>query len=206
MWRTRTLSLAVVITMLAATAVLAQTERKQKPADIPPGLLAALQNDLKDDLEETNSCLERKGLSWNEGLRAERLDFDRTHHVWLVQGLGPCLAGNANSPIFLYVRDGDSWRKILYEIGQSLETCEQGYLPCPARKGSKARSTSKRGWPDLEIWRHGSASEGDQLVYRFDGSIYKAVVCNHVAYRNPNGPSHTKPNHSPCLPGWNAFK
>jgi len=58
MWRTRTLSLAVVITMLAATAVLAQTERKQKPADIPPGLLAALQNDLKDDLEETNSCLE----------------------------------------------------------------------------------------------------------------------------------------------------
>jgi len=135
MWRTRTLSLAVVITMLAATAVLAQTERNQKPADIPPGLLAALQNDLKDDLEETNSCLERKGLSWNEGLRAERLDFDRTHHVWLVQGLGPCLAGNANSPISLYVRDGDSWRKVLYEIGQSLETCGAGVSAVPSSKG-----------------------------------------------------------------------
>jgi hypothetical protein len=66
--------LAVVVVMLATTVpcgvTLAQTEPNQKAGEIPPDLLAAIQNDLKDDLEETKSCLEREGLSWNESLRA----------------------------------------------------------------------------------------------------------------------------------------
>ena len=112
MGRIKTLMLAVVVGMLAATVpygvTLAQTERNQKAGQIPHDLLAALQNDLKDDLEETKSCLEQNGLSWNESLDVERFDLNRTRHGWLVQGLGRCLAGNANGPIFLYIRDGDS--------------------------------------------------------------------------------------------------
>jgi hypothetical protein len=60
MGRIKTLMLAVVVGMLAATVpcgvTLAQTERNQKAGEIPHDVLAALQNDLKDDLEEINSA------------------------------------------------------------------------------------------------------------------------------------------------------
>jgi hypothetical protein len=151
-----TLLLVVFITTLAGSVTLAATERTQK-ADIPSDLLTTLQSDLKEDLAETKSCLEREGLTWNESLNAEPLDLDRTRHALLVQGIGRCLAGNANSPIFLYIRGGNGWRRLLYNIGQSLQICTQAYPPCPAVKGPKRKSAIKRGWPDLAIWRHGSA-------------------------------------------------
>ena len=110
-----TLLLVVFITTLAGSVTLAATERKQKKADIQSDLLATLQSDLKEDLTETKRCPEQEGLSWNENLDAEPLDLDRTPHALLVQGIGRCLAGNANSPIFLYIRAGNSWRKLLYK-------------------------------------------------------------------------------------------
>ena len=191
--------------MLAATVpcgvTLAQTEPNQKAGEIPPELLAALQNDLKDDLEETKSCLEREGLSWNESLRAEQFDLSRTRHAWFVKGLGRCLAGNANSPMFLYVRAGDSWRKLLYEIGQSLEVCARSGRPCPVPRGSGRKSPSPHGWPDLALWRHSSAWESDQLVYRFAGNVYKVIACNVVEYGNPTNWQHySRPRYSRC--GW----
>ena len=210
MGRIKTLMLAVVVGMLAATVpcgvTLAQTEPNQKAGEIPHDLLAALQNDLKDDLEETKSCLEQNGLSWNESLDVERFDFNQTRHGWLVQGLGRCLAGNDNSPTFLYIRDGDSWRKLLYEIGQSLEICAPHTgRPCPVPRESKRKSPSAHGWPDLALWRHSSAWESDQLVYRFDGNVYKVIACNVVDYGNPtNGQHYSRPRYSPC--GWDWWK
>jgi hypothetical protein len=175
-----------------------------KTADIPSDLLATLKSDLKEDLAETKSCLEREGLTWNEGLDAEPLDLDRTRHALLVQGIGRCLAGNANSPVFLYISAGNGWRRLFYNIGQSLQICTKAYPPCPAVKGPKRKSAIKPGWPDLAIWRHGSAWEGDQLVYRFDGNIYKMVCCTHVQHRNPNVQSGSQPRYSSCLPGSTA--
>ena len=200
----KTLLLVVFITTLAGSVTLAATERKQKKADIPSDLLATLQSDLKEDLAETKSCLEQEGLSWNESLDAEPLDLDRTHHALFVHGIRRCLAGNANSPIFLHIRAGNGWRRLLYNIGQSLQVCTKAYPPCPAVKGPKRKSGITHGWPDLAIWRHGSAWEGDQLVYRFDGDMYKLVGCTHVQYRNLNGQPDSQPRHSSCLPGWNA--
>ena len=112
-----TLLLVVFITTLAGSVTLAATERKQKKADIPSDLLATLKSDLKEDLAETKSCLEREGLTWNEGLDAEPLDLDRMRHALLVQGIGRCLEGNANSPVFLYIRAGNGWRRLFYNIG-----------------------------------------------------------------------------------------
>src|SRR6516164_8024749 len=189
-----TLLLVVFITTLAGSVTLAATERKQKKADIQSDLLATLQSDLKEDLTETKRCPEQEGLSWNENLDAEPLDLDRTHHALLVQGIGRCLAGNANSPIFLYIRAGIGWRNILY-VGQSLQICAQAHPPCPAAKGHSRKPASAHGWPDLAIWRHGSAMEGDQLVYRFDGNVYKLVGCNHVQYRNANRQSQSQPRY-----------
>jgi hypothetical protein len=200
----KTLLIVVFITTLAGSVTLAATERKQRIADIPFDLLATLQSDLKEDLAETKSCLEQEGLSWNESLDAEPLYLDRTHHALLVQGIGRCLAGNANSSIFLYIRAGNSWRKLLYNIGQSLQICAKAYPPFPAVNEPKRKSASTRGWPDSAIWRHGSAWEGDQLVYRFDGNRYKMVGCTHVQHRNPNVQSLSKPRYSSCLPGSNA--
>jgi len=200
MGATKTLLPAVIITMLAGRMTLAQSDRNQKAAEIPADLLATLQSDLKDDLAETKSCLEQEGLSWNESLDAERFELNRAH-AWLVQGIGRCLAGNANSPIFLYIRAGIGWRNILY-VGQSLQICAQAHPPCPAAKGHSRKPASAHGWPDLAIWRHGSAMEGDQLVYRFDGNVYKLVGCNHVQYRNANRQSQSQPRYSSCLPGW----
>jgi hypothetical protein len=107
-------TLAVVVAVITVTwpfgATLGQTQRHQQAADIPPGLLAALQNDLKNDLEETKSCLDREGLSWDQGVRVTRFNLNRSRQAWFVEGLGPCLAGNANGPKFLYLRDGQDWR------------------------------------------------------------------------------------------------
>ena len=201
----RTLVLTAVFTMIAAVPfgpMFGQTEPNQRAAEIPSDLLATLQNDLKEDeLDEAKSCLEREGLSWSEIVRVTRFDLNRPRQAWLVEGLGPCLAGNANGLKLLYIRADNGWRKILDDSGQSLEVCAQAVPPCPVSSGSERRSTSTHGWPDLALWRHGSASEGDQLVYRFDGNVYKKIACSH---RSPGGNHHSEPRYSPCLRGWKA--
>jgi hypothetical protein len=87
-------TLAVVVAVITVTwpfgATLGQTQRHQQAADFPTGLLAALQNDLKNDLEETKSCLDREGLSWNQGVRVTRFNLNRPQQAWFVEGPGPC--------------------------------------------------------------------------------------------------------------------
>jgi hypothetical protein len=57
----KTVILTVIVAMLAATvpsdARFGQTEPNQRFGGIPPDLLAVIQIDLRDDLEETKSCL-----------------------------------------------------------------------------------------------------------------------------------------------------
>jgi hypothetical protein len=76
----------------------------------------------------------------------------------------PRLGGNDNGELFLYIRAGNDWRKILHTSGQSLVVCAQAVPPCPLPKGSERSSTVTHGWPHLALWRHGSAWEGIQLV------------------------------------------
>jgi hypothetical protein len=202
----RTLILTVVVTMVAATVpsgvMFGQTEPHQKAAEIPSDLLATLQHDLtEDELEYAKSCLERESLSWNQIVRVMRFDLNRSRQAWLVEGLGPCLAGNANGIKLLYIRADHGWRKILDDSGQSLGVCAQAVPQCAVPGGSARRSMSTQGWPDLALWRHGSASEGDQLVYRFDGTVYKKIACRH---RSPGENRYSKPRYTPCLRGWNA--
>lgn len=208
MGRIKTLMLAVVgmlVVTVPSGETFGQTKPTQKAGDIPSDLLAVIQIDLRDDLEDTKSCLQREGLSWNESLHAEHIDLRRTQHAWFVKGLGRCLAGNANSPMFLYVRADNNWRKLLYEIGQSLEVCGPSGRPCPVPKGFERKSRSAHGWPDLALWRHSSAWESDQLVYRFDGNVYKVIACNVVDYGNPtNGQHYSRPRYSRC--GWDWWK
>jgi hypothetical protein len=201
-------TLAVVVAVITVTwpfgATLGQTRRHQQAADIPPGLLAALQNDLKNDLEETKSCLDREGLSWDQGVRVTKFNLNRPRQAWFVGGLGPCLAGNANAPIFLYLRDGQDWRNIFYDVGQSLEVCGRAHLSCAISRRTVRRSSRAQGWPDLSLYRHGSAFGGDQLVYRFDGNAYKAVACKMVDYANSaSGKRYSKPRYRAC-PLWRA--
>jgi hypothetical protein len=196
----KTLIMTVMVTIFAATVpfdmTLGQTEPDQKVSDVRAGLLARFQKDLpRDDLEYVKSCLEREGLSWNDTARVTRLDFGRSRQAWLVEGLGPCLAGNANGLKHLYIRVGDGWREILDDVAQSLEVCAEAVPPCPA---SKPRSPGTHGWPDLALWHHGSASEGEQHVYRFNGNVYKEVFCNHVNYQSPDGKSYSQPRSIPC--------
>jgi hypothetical protein len=139
MGRIKTLMLAVVgmlVVTVPSGETFGQTKPTQKAGDIPSDLLAVIQIDLRDDLEDTKSCLQREGLSWNESLHAEHIDLRRTRHAWFVKGLGRCLAGNANSPMFLYVRADNDWRKLLYEIGHHWRSVAPQVGPVPSPKGS----------------------------------------------------------------------
>ena len=70
--------------------------------------------------------------------------------------------------------------------------CGKAVPPCPVQ------TRSANGWPRLALWQHGSASEGDQLVYEYNGTVYKESTCNHVNYTNLEGTSHPKPRSIPC--------
>jgi hypothetical protein len=201
--RIKTLILIVVVTTIADTVpfgmAFARTQPDQKAAHIPSDLLAAVQHDFKrDELQEANSCLEREGLSWDGILRATRFDRNAPRQVWLVEGLGPCLAGNANGVKLLYIRARNGWRKILDDFGQSLMVCSQAVPPCPTPYRSEPRTAGSRGWPDLALWHHGSANEGEETVYRFDGDVYKEIACYDVKYQSPDGKPYSKPRSTPC--------
>jgi hypothetical protein len=165
----KTLILTVMVTMIAAMmfgAVLGQMKSDQQAAEIPTGLLTALQNDLKDELKDADECLPLK-----DHLSVSRFDLIRHQEVWLVEGRSGCLAGANNGTILLYTRADNGWRKILDDVGQYLTVCAQADPPCLVPSRSKRRSSSTHGWPDLARYGHASASEGNQLMYRFDGKV-----------------------------------
>jgi hypothetical protein len=201
--------LTIVITMIAAAVpfgvTFGQTEPDQTSDEVPSDLLATLQKDLKED-KGYRECLEKPDSPPLEGqVVVRRLDLNQPRKpALLLRGVMPCLGGNDNGELFLYIGAGKAWRRILHTWGQSLIVCGQAVTPCPVPRGSERRSTSRHGWPDLALWRHASAWEGDQLVYQFDGNVYKAVVCHHVQGQNSNGEPYSKPRYTPCGRGWKA--
>ena len=110
MRRTQTLLSAIVVAIIAATAsfsvTFGQTKQVQAADEVPPDLLATLQKDLKTD-KDYQKCLEEESDSppLEEQIVAERLDLNRPQQpALLLRGGSPCLGGNDNGELFLYIR------------------------------------------------------------------------------------------------------
>jgi hypothetical protein len=91
-----------------------------------------------------------------------------------IDGRG-CLAGVTNTSILLYVRGSRGWRKILDATGDRMYS-----LP-----------TRHHEWRDLDLVQHVNAFISTHLVFRFDGSIYTAAVCQSVD-ETIGGPLHPR--------------
>jgi len=181
--KTPALAVVRILATLLFGVAFGQTGSGKRTTDIPPDLLAVVQNepDIKGCLADQNLPLEKVAhYSW--------LDLGRPHEppALLVEGLPPCLAGNVNRTTFLYVRTGKGWRKVFDSTGVL-----------------KLGTTRTRGWPDLTLWRHGSADSGDEYTYQFDGNVYKATACFSVWYPEDGGPD-AKPTRTPCDWDWKA--
>lgn len=150
-----------------------EANRIRKSLRFPSDLRATLRHDLKG-VEYYEDCTDT---------------FPDQPHPWVV--VWPLDLGHG---MFLYVRLGRGWRQILAEGGVGLWVCGRaGAPPCPLPKGSHS-SRGVYGWPDLEVSIHGSAYDATQLVYRFNGEVYKAVACRELKDQKPR----------PCLPIYKA--
>jgi YVTN family beta-propeller protein len=171
--------------------------------DIPSDLVAALQKDLTQDKDYDKlykSCFADSHTSLlAEHVVAWRLDLNRPQQIALALRGRNCLGGNDNGELYLYIQAGNGWRQLLHTWGQSLYVCAHEVPLCRLKGGFERRSTSRYGWPDLAIWRHNSAHDGDQLVFHFDGKRYKAIACHRVSYQNPHGKPNLTATYSPCL-------
>jgi hypothetical protein len=174
---------------LLLCAVSGQTNAQTETPEIPPGLLMALQSDTSTAVKK---CVEQEGVPLRKMLRARWLDLGGTGKRSIVlEGLPPCLWGNSNGTILVYVRRGDGWHKVLDGIGSTL----------------RRRSTTTQGWPDLVLWQHDTAFDGIELAYRFNGEEYRAVSCTVVESANPlNGKRYSSPKKSFCNWDWKASK
>jgi uncharacterized protein YecT (DUF1311 family) len=165
-----------------------QTEPAQETDDIPPDLLATLRTDLLTEdpsMHCSQQQFERDVAVSDFDLtvcdvfqsRAPLPGYDATTKrlsssvkrrqpaALLVEGQGPCAGGgNDNWDHLLYIRAGNGWRQIFDD------SCQDVFRRC----------TSTHGLPDLETWHHASASEGDKVVYHFDGNAYKEIASCHV--------------------------
>ena len=95
-----------------------------------------------------------------------------------IDGRG-CLAGVTNTSILLYVRGSRGWRKILDATGDRMYS-----LP-----------TRHHEWRDLHVVQHVNVFISTHLIFRFDGSIYKAALCQSLD-ETIGGPLH--PNRQTC--------
>jgi hypothetical protein len=163
--------------------------------DVPSDLAATLHRDV-DQFDA--------GCRWwppeHRYDEAEWFDLNRSQRALLVR---PCLRAGPRDPdlLWLYIRRGDVWHRIFKGFGHSLAVCAEADPPCPAPRGSEHRATRTKGWPDLSLWgRNGTR----RVVYRFDGNVYKALVCTDVKTSNPEGKLFSEPRYSPCPSGWRA--
>src|SRR5208337_1787027 len=97
---------------------------------------------------------------------------------WPIHPLEIATSRNDNWEHLLYVRTGNGWRNIFVDVFQD---------------SLIRRCTSTHGLPDLEVWHHASASEGDQVVYRFDGKVYKEAECIQQLYDTVSEKPYTAP-------------
>jgi hypothetical protein len=135
----------------------AQTGLDGKAADIPPDLLATLQNDLSDEFPDPD-CPPLKNQ-----FAASWLDLNPQRAALLLDGLQPCLRGQGSGTLLVYIRTDHGWRKIFDGMGDYVSR----------------RVNSTRGWHDLVLYEHAAAHEFES-VYQFDGKVYKKVACSQV--------------------------
>jgi len=96
------------------TARLNELQKRLVPgqSDLPTDLLPTLQNDPTHQ-EEFEGCPE----SSRDDVDATPFALFRPQQAWLLTGNYPCLGGNDNWDLILYIRAGNRWRKILDDIG-----------------------------------------------------------------------------------------
>ena len=162
-----------------------QTQTNPRPANVPSDLLATIQSN-----PAVKECIQQEHLLPDKIVRTTSFNLNRPQQaVVLVEGLGPCLSGNVNHNIWLYVRAGNGWRVVLDGIGAKLERI----------------SSDAHGWPDLYLWQHDSAFDSVQVLYRYDGNVYKPTVCKVVEFADPlTAGRHAQPASRPCDWDWKA--
>lgn len=144
--------LAVVLPVIAQPPRSASDVKKP---DLPPAIRGLLQPEIAD-------CLTATGRRIDDAIRVTSTKLSgKNERSWIVEGLGPCLAGANNGPIWVFAPLAGTWRNVLYDIGQTL----------------RKLTNRTNGWYDLELLKHDSAFASIYLVYQFDGSGYQPVRC-----------------------------
>ncbi len=146
--------------------------------ELPQNVFTFIQNDFR-----SGDCLRENGLQFEQTIDITWLSLGgKGDDALLVNGLGPCLAGNVNGPIAVYAHLDEGWRKVLDVNGRDVE-------PLSGRT---------HGFSNVEVWSHGSATESVRVVYKFDGRQYNAVQCEDVKYEDEKD----KPKVTPCKWDW----
>lgn len=178
-----------VITISAAMQfglAFGQTDIDRNAIEIPLDLLSTLRS-----RPGIRDCLQQH-FPLEKIVSTSRFDLNRPkQRIVLVEGLLPCLSGNVNHDILLYVHTGEGWRKVLDGFGGKLERVSSG----------------TRGWQDLVMWQHGSRTESVRLVYQYDGNEYKATSCKDVKFADTaTDEPFSPPKYSPCNWDWKRSK
>ena len=133
-------------------------------ATLPLTLLPHLKKDIERDFDraDLDDCLKQQNRSLEQSVQVSRqmLGPDQ-HEAWLVLGYGFCIAGATNGPFLLYDKLGERWRTLLSTSGERLHQLK----------------ATMRGWPDLELSVHNSASSTTRYVYQFSGVRYVPISC-----------------------------
>jgi|SRR5579862_2429226 len=176
--------------LLFGEVALAQTAMHQEgAADLPPNLFAILQDNSNPAVKR---CIDLQHVPFEKMVHTSWLDLNPTQQpALLVEGLPPCLSGSDNGTKLFYIRSDDGWRKILDGLGARVEL----------------KVTRTHGWRDIVLWRHNSAFDSTQLLYQFDGNVYRAIRCNLVESANPlTGKRRSPPKYSPCTWDWQGAR
>jgi len=135
------------------------------------------------DFPGLNRCLQTEGLDLEQSIRTTWFSLgDEPDDALLVQGVALCLAGATNGNILVFLRDGDTWRKVLDVIGSQVHTL----------------SHRTNGLLDLARWQHGSAVMSARYVYQFDGDVYQETLCEDVYFADTALRVYDPPLRTPC--------
>ena len=172
-------AVAIIIATALATASNDYAQRQRETADLPPDLVAAIQNE-----PIFKSCADYRGAPFRKTFTTTWLELKRNQApALLLEGLPPCLAGNDNGAKLIFVRSAGVWRKVLDCIGDSVELVK----------------TQTNGWHDLVLWQHDNAFRSARQLLQFDGTRYKSASCNMVQFQDEvTYKKLAKPRYTPC--------
>jgi hypothetical protein len=100
--------------------------------------------------------------SWSTELRAKRITLGHTPGL-AIQGSKLLCGATGNCQTWIFRKVGDRWMSLF--TGDEAPIIE-GFRLGPAVSG---------GIPDLTVWANSSAEASQQVTYKFDGKIYRAL-------------------------------